>query len=215
MTPESSLDLLVLHAVRITGFADTPVIARRFGLNAAETMEILLDAEARGWVAHAAFADLQGWSLTETGRAENERQLAAELARVGGADEVREIHREFLPLNGRLLRACTDWQLRPTPDDRLAANDHSDPDWDAAILDQLAGIGRALAPLADRLGNVLSRFRGYHPRFTAAHRRALAGETGWVDRTDIDSCHRTWFELHEDLIATLGLDRHTEAEARP
>ncbi|WP_245966848.1 hypothetical protein [Sphaerisporangium album] len=34
-------------------------------------------------------------------------------------------------------------------------------------------------------------------RFTAA----LAGAR-------VDSCHRVWFELHEDLIATLGLDRH-------
>ena len=81
---------------------------------------------------HAAFADLGGWSLTERGRAENERQLAAELARVGGAEEVRDVYRDFLPLNARLLRACTDWQLRPTADDRLAANDHSDPAWDAA-----------------------------------------------------------------------------------
>ena len=41
-------------------------------------------------------------------------------------------------------------------------------------------------------------------------KEVLAGEHDWVDRTDIDSCHRVWFELHEDLIATLGLSRHTE-----
>jgi hypothetical protein len=204
-------DLLVLHAVRITGFADTPVIARRFELNAAETMEILRDAEARGWVAHVAFADLGGWSLTDSGRAENERQLAAELARVGGAEEIREVYHEFLPLNTRLQRACTAWQLRPTSGDRLAVNDHSDPAWDAGVLEELVAIDLALAPLADRLGNVLTRFRGYHTRFTAARQRAQAGEGSWVDRTDIDSCHRVWFELHEDLIATLGFDRNTEA----
>src|SRR5690606_26571600 len=137
-TQESALDLLVLHAVRITGFADTPVIAQRFGLDPADTEEILQDDEARGWVAHAAFADIGGWSLTESGRAENERQLAAELARAGGAAEVGEVYREFLPLNARLQRACTDWQLRPIPGDRLAPNDHTDHAWDAAILDELA-----------------------------------------------------------------------------
>lgn len=210
MTQGSSFDLLVLHAVRITGFADTPMVAARFGLEAAETAEFLRDAQARGWVSHAAFADLRGWSLTEPGRAENERQLAAELARVGGTEEVREVYREFLPLNTRLQRACTDWQLRPTANERLAVNDHSDPAWDAAVLDELAALDLALAPLADRLGNVLTRFRGYHARFTAARQRALAGDSGWVDRTDIDSCHRVWFQLHEDLIATLGLDRNTQ-----
>jgi hypothetical protein len=28
--------------------------------------------------------------------------------------------------------------------------------------------------------------------------------------TGVDSCHRVWFELHEDLVATLGIDRATE-----
>ncbi|MGI5290649.1 transcriptional regulator [Nonomuraea polychroma] len=211
MTHDSPPGLLVLHAVRITGFADTPVIAHRYGLDAAETKELLLDAEACGWVEHTAFAGTGGWSLTERGRAENERQLAAELARVSGTDEVHDVYREFLPLNALLLRACTDWQLRPTAGDPLAVNDHSDYAWDARVLYELAGIDRALTPLADRLRSVLTRFRGYDTRFTTALARARAGEGTWVDRTDVDSCHRVWFELHEDLIATLGLDRHAEA----
>lgn len=210
MTQDSTTDLLVLHAVRLTGFADTPVIARRYGLDAAMTKEMLLDAEARGWVAYSAFAGTGGWSLTESGRAENERRLAAELAHAGGADEVRAVYREFLPLNALLLRACTDWQLRPTAGDQLAANDHSDAAWDARVLHELDGLDRALGPLTDRLGKVLTRFRGYDARFAAALARARAGESAWVDRTDVDSCHRVWFELHEDLIATLGLDRGAE-----
>ncbi|MEV5412011.1 transcriptional regulator [Thermopolyspora sp. NPDC052614] len=210
MTQNSPLDLLVLHSVRIKGYADTPAIAHRFDLDPGQTLEALRDAEARGWVTHTGFADLQGWSLTEAGRAENERRLAAELASVGAADEVRAVYREFLPLNARLQKACTDWQLRPASGDPLAANDHSDPAWDAAVLDELGAIDRALAPLADRLDDVLLRFCGYDARFSAALRRARAGDGGWIDRTDIDSCHRVWFELHEDLIATLGLDRNAE-----
>lgn len=209
MTQDSSSELLVLHAVRIVGFAATPVLARRFGLEPAETAELLGDAEARGWVTFAAFADLEGWSLTESGRAENERQLAAELVSAGGVEEVRDVYRDFLPLNTRLQRACTDWQLRPVPGSRLATNDHSDPAWDSAVLDELTAIDQALAPLASRLGNILPRFHGYDTRFTTALHRAQAGEAGWVDRTDVDSCHRVWFELHEDLIATLGLTRGT------
>ncbi|MEU7742331.1 transcriptional regulator [Nonomuraea sp. NPDC049158] len=208
MTRDSATDLLVLHAVRISGFADTPVIADRYGLDAAETKERLLDAEARGWVEHTAFAGTGGWSLTERGRAENQRRLAAELAGIGGAEEVRDVYREFLPLNALLLQACTDWQLRPNAGDRLAVNDHSDAAWDARILYGLGGIDRALLPLANRLGGVLTRFRGYDTRFATALARVRAGEGGWVDRTDVDSCHRVWFELHEDLIATLGLDRN-------
>ncbi|MFI6317191.1 transcriptional regulator [Nonomuraea sp. NPDC050556] len=210
MTRTSAPDLLVLHAVRITGFADTPVLARRYGLDPAMTEELLLDAQARGWVEHTAFGGTGGWSLTESGRVENERQLGAELQRVGGAEEVHEVHRTFLPLNGLLQRACTDWQLRPAPGDRLAVNDHSDPVWDAGVLHELGGVGRALGPLAKRLAGVLARFDGYDTRFTAALERVQGGDGGWVDRTDVDSCHRVWFELHEDLIATLGLNRHAQ-----
>ncbi|WP_298328097.1 hypothetical protein [Haloactinopolyspora sp.] len=29
----------------------------------------------------------------------------------------------------------------------------------------------------------------------------------WVTATDRESAHRVWFELHEDLLATLGRTR--------
>ncbi|WP_063060910.1 hypothetical protein [Nocardia sienata] len=210
MTHHSSPDLLALHAVRISGFADAPAIAHRFHLDPAETTEFLLDAQAYGWVQYAEFADMHGWSLTESGRARNEQQLHEELSGIGGADRIRLLYRDFLPLNARLQRACTDWQLRPTPGNTLAANDHSDTARDERILEELSAIGNALGPLADELGAVLARLSGYGTRFDTALRRAKGGEHGWVDRTDVDSCHRIWFELHEDLLATLGLDRRAE-----
>lgn len=36
------------------------------------------------------------------------------------------------------------------------------------------------------------------------------GERRRVDGLGVDSCHRVRFELHEDLLATLGLDRGAE-----
>ncbi|WP_432889520.1 transcriptional regulator [Kribbella sp. CA-245084] len=195
---------LVLHAVRLLGFADTPQIAKRFDLPQQAVEEALNDSEAQGWTTRSTFAGTSGWSLTEAGRAENERRLAAELA---DKADISTVYADFLPLNALLQQACTDWQLRPTPTDPLAANDHTDPAWDAGILHELKMIDRALAPIAARLTSVLPRFQGYDTRFTAALERATAGETAWVDRSDVDSCHRVWFELHEDLIATLNLKR--------
>ena len=210
MTDDALPGLLVLHAVRILGFADTAAIARRFGLDPAETDERLGDAEAHGWITYTAFGETAGWSLTERGRVENERQLAFELTRTGSAEHIRGVYRDFLPVNARLLQACTDWQLRPAHGNRLVPNDHSDSTWDAGVLGELTTIDGALPPLIDRLENQLPRFRGYDTRFTAALARAQAGEPAFVDRTDVDSCHRVWFELHEDLIATLGIDRRTQ-----
>lgn len=187
---------LVLHAVRLLGFADAPAIARRFDQDNVE--EALQDAEARGWVTYSSFAGTSGWSLTEAGRAENERLLKAELTDI---DAVQQVYAEFLPLNALLQQACTDWQLRPTAADPLAANDHTDADWDAGVLHELKVIDSALGGITNRLTEILPRFSGYDVRFSAA----LARKD--VDRSDVDSCHRVWFELHEDLLATLNLRR--------
>ncbi|MGO1921675.1 MAG: transcriptional regulator, partial [Microbacterium sp.] len=68
-----------------------------------------------------------------------------------------------------------------------------------------------LAPLIENLSAVLARFDGYVARYELALRRAMSGELDWIDKTDIDSCHRVWFQLHEDLVATLCIDRRNEA----
>ncbi|MEV4263738.1 transcriptional regulator [Kribbella sp. NPDC049584] len=195
---------LALHAVRLLGFADTRAVAQRFNLPQQAVEDALEDAEAQGWTTRSTFAGTSGWSLTEAGRAENERRLAAEL---GNPDTVQQVYADFLPLNALLQQACTDWQLRPTLTDALAANDHADAAWDAGVLHELKMIDRALAPMTATLTSVLPRFQGYDTRFSIALERATAGEPAWIDRSDVDSCHRVWFELHEDLIATLNLKR--------
>jgi hypothetical protein len=205
----SALGLLALHAVRLKGVADEQSVARRFGLEEAAATELLLDYQAFGWVTWSEFAGIGGWSLTDAGRAENERQLAAELDQAAGREAIRETYLEFLPLNERLQQACTDWQLRPTAADSLAFNDHTDPHWDRQVIDQLGAVAQGLHAISEQITAVLDRFHGYDTRFTAALHRVQAGDGTWVDRTSADSCHTVWFELHEDLIATLGAPRAT------
>ncbi|WP_040454445.1 hypothetical protein [Kribbella catacumbae] len=207
MTRSSAAELLVLHAVRLKGVADELAVARRFALDRAVTAELLLDCQAYGWITWSEFAGLGGWSLTDAGRAENERQLAVELDRAAGREVLREIYTEFLPLNERLQQTTTDWQIRPTAADSMAFNDHNDPQWDRRVIEELGALDQALSAVSERIGAVLDRFRGYDDRFAAALDRVRAGDGAWVDRTGADSCHTVWFELHEDLIATLGLAR--------
>ncbi len=207
MTTGSATDLLVLHAVRLGGMADDHQVARRYGLAPAAASELLLDLQAYGWVSRVDFAGTGGWTLTDTGRRRNEQQLAAELTAAGAAADVTAVHRDFLPSNARLLRATTDWQLRPSSSDPLAPNQHDDPDWDARVIDDLTRIGGDLARLEPRLTARLSRFAGYHARFAGALTRVQNGDPSWVARVREDSCHTVWMELHEDLMATLGLRR--------
>lgn len=210
MPLSSPASLRVLHAVRLLGYAGSAEIADRARAEHGKAVEVLHDAERRGWVQHTAFADAGGWSLTDAGRSENERRLAHERQSADPGNEIEAVHRDFLPLNARLLRAVTDWQLKPAGQDKLAANDHRDPAWDGRILDELTALSAALPPLISRLTEVLPRFGGYDDRFHAALHRARAGRHEWVDRTDVDSCHRVWFQLHEDLVATLGIDRGSQ-----
>lgn len=206
----SEPDLLALHAVRVMGMADAHAASARFGLEQAEVAELLLDFEAVGWVVRVPSVLPTTWSLTEAGRRENERRLRLELDGIGARGDVMALYRRFLELNGRLLAACTDWQIRPTPWDPMARNEHDDWRWDERVLDELARLSGRLRPVADHLGARLARFDGYADRFARALRRVEHGDRAWVDEPGVDSCHRVWFELHEDLIATLGIERGDE-----
>ena len=200
-------ELVVLHGVRVSGMADIGRLAGRTGLDRAEVHEQLLDDESRGWVRRVAFADLSGWTLTESGRAEGERRLAEELDRTGSRPVVDRAHTTFARLNERFLGTLTRWQIRPQPWDAMAANDHADHRWDDRVLDELGAYGRRLAPVCAELTAELERFAGYGDRYAGALTRVARGERAWVDGTGIDSCHTVWIELHEDLLATLGLER--------
>jgi hypothetical protein len=153
------------------------------------------------------FAEVNGWALTTAGRAENERRLSAELDQTGIRSAVVAAHEVFSVLNSRFLAAVTDWQIRPKPADPLAANDHSDPHWDDRVLDDLGDLERGVRPVCEQLTAALERIAGYPERFTAALDKAASGERAWIAQPKIDSCHTVWMELHEDLLATLGLER--------
>lgn len=213
MTHISEPDLLVLHAVRLAGFADSRTVAERAGTGHREALRVLSEAEREGWVQHAAFADLDGWSLTDSGKAENEQQLAAERVMADPTGEVAGVYRRFLPLNARLLRAVTDWQIKATEADKFAPNDHADLAWDGHVLDELTALGQELSPLNKRLSAVLSRFDGYTCRFDTALGKAKDGQRDWIGKSSLNSCHTVWFQLHEDLVATLGVDRRLEGSA--
>ena len=209
---ESTPELLTLHAVRLLGMADDAEVAARFELDRSVSDELLLDFEAYGWVTRGDLSGSGGWALTAAGRAEGEGRLAGELVAAGCPTEVLEAYRGFLPLNGRLLKACTDWQLRPTPGDALASNDHTDIVWDQGVLAELATLGDELGGIGPRLSARLTRFRGYETRYGSALTRALNGDAAWVTRPRVDSCHTVWMELHEDLLATLGIARGAEPD---
>ena len=206
----SAPDDLALHGARILGFATASRIAGRYGLDISTTSEYLLDFEACGWAGRHSFAGTSGWSLTDAGRAENERRLATELDKAGSREAVTRAHAAFVPLNRRLGPACTNWQIRPTRADPMALNDHADWRWDERVLQALASLDRSFQQLCDQLTGCLERFGGYADLYSSALGKVEAGQLAWVDAPDRDSCHILWIQFHEDLLATLGIPRGSD-----
>jgi hypothetical protein len=205
MAHPSAPGFLVLHGLRLKGFGEPPGIADAVGLDVAAVEEHLAKLQAQELVLRRE-GRLAGWALTPAGRAEQQRLAALDAADAGATDVVRRAYERFLALNGDLLGVCTDWQVRAG-----APNDHGDAGYDAAVLDRLRAIHAGLGPVLDQLVGALDRYAPYPPRFDAALARLDAGELEWFTKPLIDSYHTIWFELHEDLLSTLGIERSQEA----
>lgn len=210
MAHRSDPRLYVLHALRLKGFTDAAGVAGSSGLDQPAVTSELEGLTSDGLAAFRA-GRRPGWALTRSGREEHRRLVASELEAAGCRDAVHDAYESFLRLNAELLAACTAWQLREM-DHRQVPNDHSDPAYDGAVLARLQRVDEAISPACAALGACMERFSGYRSRLDRARARVEAGEAEWFTRPDLDSYHSVWFELHEDLLVTLGLERAAESE---
>ncbi|MEU0162741.1 transcriptional regulator [Streptomyces sp. NPDC006261] len=201
----TSTDLLVLHTLRCIGFSGLSGVARASGLPESDVESELIDLAVAGLVTHAS-GDFGGWGLSEEGRAADAERIAEELTAAGARERVTAVFDRFLVLNPELLDLCTAWQTRAA-DGTMTMNDHSDSAYDARVLDRFTEFHQRAEPLCAELSGVLLRFQRYPVRLADALTRARAGSLEYVtDSTS--SYHTVWFQLHEDLLATLGLPRH-------
>lgn len=194
--------LLVLLALRLKGFADAAVLAQRVGLGEVAVKAELERFRSEGLVLYRQ-GRLTGWSLTPAGREEGARRLARQLDTLGHRSLVVNCYTEFVELNRDLLAACTAWQMV----DATTLNDHSDPAYDGSVIERLANVHARVLPLCADLSVALERFAAYGPLLSTALARLRAGEHDYFTSVRLPSYHTVWFELHEDLMATLGLER--------
>ncbi len=212
MTSLSTADLRVVHVLRVRGFVDTPLVAEVAGMSVDEATSVLTALEAAGHARHRE-GRMSGWMLTSDGRAHGEVLLAEELVGLGCRAEVEGAYSRFLEGNQGFLGLCTDWQLRPHPGDpsgEPVMNDHADPAYDEAVIGRLAETDSAIQPVCAALAALLERFGGYGERFATALDRVTGGDLDWFTKPMIESYHTVWFELHENLLATLGIQRSKE-----
>ncbi|EMF01369.1 transcriptional regulator [Streptomyces mobaraensis NBRC 13819 = DSM 40847] len=202
--PATDTGLLVLHALRCAGTVTLARLHAITGLDEADAESELIDLGAGGLVTRLS-GGIPGWGLTDAGRAVDAERITRELETAGARERVTAAYERFLVLNPELLDLCTAWQLRPVDGD-MALNDHGDPGYDSRVLARFVDLDRRADAVCAELSAALPRFGRYRIRLTEALERAAAGRSEYVaDGTA--SYHIVWAELHEDLLATLGLRR--------
>jgi hypothetical protein len=210
MSAPSDTRTLVMHGLRLKGFAEAAAVGEAVGVAEADAKPVLDQLVADGY---ATYRDgkLSGFSLTKDGRTEHARLLTDELDATGVRDLIDAAYRQFLVLNTQLLEVCTEWQLREV-DGESTVNDHSDGVYDAGVIEKLAELHAEVEPICNDLAAALARFGGYGPRLTHALQKVRLGDTDWFTKPMIASYHTVWFEMHEDLLCTLNIERGSEGE---
>ncbi|MDI6872439.1 transcriptional regulator [Dietzia sp. WMMA184] len=199
---QSREELLVLHGVRLAGFADTEAVADRVDLPVSIVGDTLCVLNRQYLIERMTFADSGGWILTEAGKCRDGELLQEELEASGARLVLQATADNFeTSVNPRLVRAVTDWQLRSSAERTERG---------VEVLLELTALADALSDLMAGLVGRLPRFSRYPRQFSAALHKARAGDHQWVAGVGRLSCHIVWAELHEDLLSSLGRDRSAE-----
>jgi pyruvate,orthophosphate dikinase len=197
-------ELTILRLVAIKGRVSPEAIAVSLGADPADVDMQVDDYVKRGLCKSTPL----GYRITPTGRERCMQLVAAERDSVD-MSAVEQIYETFVEHNRELKAVITGWQMRG-PDQ---PNDHTDGEYDGAVLERLQALHRQVLPLLDQVVDVAARLGHYRIRLVNAADAVAAGDHSFVSKPIVDSYHTVWFELHEDLIGLAGLTRAEEAEA--
>ncbi len=198
---------MVIRTLLIKGFASPDDLAPAFFTTAEEVGSTFDRMTADGVVELA--GDL--FTLTPDGKALGGELIAAD--REGwGVENAEKALDSFLPLDEWMKMIVTAWQMREV-DGQQVLNDHSDPAYDASVLDDFSSLHQDAAVWLRGPVGELPRLEAYGARLERAARLVGEGDHLYIASPRVDSYHSIWFELHEDLILLAGRTREEETAA--
>lgn len=178
--------LAVLMALRVKGRATSAAIVEATRLPAEVVRAMLDDARASG--AAREVGDDATVTLTPRGHAHLAELLAAEdLDR----SSLGALYERFVAIDRIMKDRISAWQLASSAAPAAASA--------LRAVDATA--------VAHELGIVAARLAPYEARLRAALGAVESGDARFVASPFVDSLHQIWFELHEDLLVTLGKTR--------
>jgi hypothetical protein len=194
--------LLTLHTLTLRQLADADALRVIIDQTPEDVEGALEKAVAGG----AVMAARGSYMITPAGREALDEAYPTWFAEVRSDAAVADAIEKFeTGVNKQVLKLMTEWQ---TVGD--GPNDHSDADYDAAIVNRLETVHErtagVLAPIeqADPTGSTIGRFLD---RIGAALTRVDSGETDYVSGVRVDSFHTVWFQMHEHLLRLTGRER--------
>jgi hypothetical protein len=194
---------VVLHALRVKGFAEVEAVAELTALPIVHVQDEL-EAARRAGDAERRERGVPGWALTSAGRSRHAVWLAADVDASGAAGLVVDAARQFSEFNARFERVCTEWQLRVV-EGRYVPNRHDDTAYDRSVVAELHPVDELVQPVCVALSRAFTRMSAYGRRLSAALARVDAGDQDAFTRPLTDSYLDIWTELHEDLVATMSV----------
>lgn len=198
----SDPELLAVHGLVVKKAGTPEAVAALLGAAVEQVRSALDTASAAGRV----IAGKGTYMVTPAGRAWLDESYPLVFAGLREDPQVAAAAEKFERINRDLLAVLTDWQSVPAGGERTP-NDHSDPEYDRAILDRLGDLHDRAAKVLDRLTAGEPRLAQYAQRLEAAYDKALGGQADFVTGVRVDSYHIVWHELHEDLLRMLGRTR--------
>jgi len=205
VTHQSHPDLLVLHALRLKGFAEPPAVSEATGVEEADVVVRLTTFHRRELVKRRE-GKVSGFLLLPAGKEHHAELLEEDLAAAACDDRIEATYAAFLAHNETFKQLCADWQLRPVGG-ATVANDHTDAAYDAAIVERLVTFQPDVAVVVDELAAAMARFGPYSGRLADAAERFAGGDPAALARPLARSYHDVWMELHEDFLVTLRRQR--------
>lgn len=137
------------------------------------------------------------WYLTPSGETRLDK-LCRERFSPAQIQEIEAIFFEFEELDQQFKSLSETWQNAP------AASEDANQ-----AIEELTVLHTDLKGLFSELeSDTHAVYAQYLDRLETAHDRIRDGETTFFTGTDVESYHNVWFELHDDLLRTLGRERN-------
>lgn len=184
--------IATLHVARVAGVATPELVAASLEIDEMTASSLLGEATERGLLNHRPTGRMAGWMATAAGRELHAQEIRTALDRSDLAEQLAEVDRRFVAVNGPFKELCTRWQLEGQP---------------TSCIDDLGAIHGDATDIVASLTALDSRFGRYQERLDAALDRLRAGDEAAFTKPLCGSYHDVWMELHQDLLLTACRER--------